>query len=73
MSDAKSTSVPLAQHFRLSSTQCLVIQAEKTHMNQVPYAHSIGSIMYAMVCSTLDISHAVIITSRLIRNPGREH
>ncbi|GKA88607.1 retrovirus-related pol polyprotein from transposon TNT 1-94 [Tanacetum coccineum] len=33
----------------------------------------IGSVMYAMVCTRLDIAYAVGVVSRFMSNPGREH
>ena len=39
----------------------------------VPYVTAIGSIMYAMVCTCLDISHAVSIVSRYVGNLGKMH
>lgn len=49
MSDAKPTNVPLAAHFRLSSTQSPETEEEKEFMMKIPYANAIGSIMYTMV------------------------
>lgn len=73
MDDAKPTSVPLAAHFRLSSTQSPDTIEDKEQVMKVPYANAIGSIMYAMVCTRPDISHAVSVTSRFMGNPGKEH
>ena len=42
-------------------------------MSNVPYASAIGSLMYAMVCTRLDISHAVGVVSRYMSHPGIEH
>ncbi|KAF5961696.1 hypothetical protein HYC85_002905 [Camellia sinensis] len=35
------------------------IEEERKHMTQVPYANAVGALMYAMVCTRPDISHAV--------------
>ncbi|RVW76575.1 Retrovirus-related Pol polyprotein from transposon TNT 1-94 [Vitis vinifera] len=35
-------------------------------MSKVPYASAIGSLMYVMVCTRLDIAHAVGVVSRFI-------
>src|SRR5262249_49314876 len=37
---------------------------ERAHMNRVPYASAIGSIMYAMICTRPDVAHALSVTSR---------
>jgi len=42
-------------------------------MSKVPYASTIGSLMYAMVCTMLDIAHEVGVVSRYMNNPGKEH
>ena len=42
-------------------------------MMKVPYASAIGSLMYAMVCTRLDIGYAVGVVSRFMSNPGKEH
>lgn len=45
----------------------------KKEMQNVPYASAVGSLMYAMVCTRLDIAHAVSTVSRFMSNPGRPH
>ena len=42
-------------------------------MSRVPYSSLVGSLMYAMVCTILDIEHAVGVVSRYMNNPGKEH
>jgi hypothetical protein len=42
-------------------------------MSRVPYSSTIGSLMYAMVCTRPDIAHAVGVVSRYTNNPGKEH
>ena len=42
-------------------------------MSKVPYASTIGSLMYAIVCTRLDIEHAVGVISRYMSHPGIEH
>ena len=42
-------------------------------MSRVPYASVVGSLMYAMVCTRLDIAHAMEVLSRFMSNPGKEH
>ncbi|RDX65548.1 hypothetical protein CR513_55787, partial [Mucuna pruriens] len=73
MENAKVVSTPLAAHFKLSSGHSPSNEAEKTNMSRVPYASAVGSLMYAMVCTRLDIAHAIGIVSRFLSNPGREH
>ena len=42
-------------------------------MSRVPYASAVCSLMYAMVCTRLDIAHAVGVLSRYMSKPGKEH
>ena len=42
-------------------------------MSKVPYASSIGSLMYAMVCTRPDIAHAMGVVSRFMSKPGKQH
>ena len=73
MLDAKPVSTPLANHFRLSGSQCLKNEEEIENISKVPYASKVGCLMYAMVCTRSDLAHAVSIVSRYMANPGREH
>jgi hypothetical protein len=42
-------------------------------MSCVPYGSAVGSLMYEMVCTRLDIAHAVGFLSRYMSKPGKEH
>ena len=42
-------------------------------MSRVPYSSVVGILMYAMVCTTPDIAHAVGVVSKYISNRGKEH
>eukprot|EP00253_Pinus_taeda_P023034 PITA_23034 len=53
--------------------KCPKTQEEEEDMSCVPYASAVGSLMYAMVCTILDIAHAVGVLSRFMSKPGKEH
>ena len=55
----KPVSTPLAPHFKLSASQCPNTEKKHEYMSKVPYSNAVGSLMYAMVCTRLDILHAV--------------
>ena len=40
-------------------------------MSRVPYANSVGCLMYAMVCTRPDISHAAGVVSKYMENTGK--
>ncbi|KAH9686822.1 hypothetical protein KPL70_014523 [Citrus sinensis] len=58
MHDSKFVQTPLANHFKLSTAQCPQTDAEQGKMARIPYSSAIGSLMYAMVLTRPDISHA---------------
>jgi len=43
------------------------------YMSKVPYASTVGSLIYTMVCTRPNIAHAVGVVSRYMNNPGKEH
>ena len=45
MQDAKLVSIPLANHFKLSGSQCPKNEKEIEDMSKVPYASAIGCLM----------------------------
>ena len=59
MSKAKSICSSLTGHFKLSSEYCPTSEKEKQEMKGVLYASTVGSLMYAMACTRLDIAHAI--------------
>ncbi|GJT98487.1 retrovirus-related pol polyprotein from transposon TNT 1-94, partial [Tanacetum coccineum] len=66
---------------RLSQEKYIGKVLEKINMKDVDIRYQplgdqfklIGSVMYAMVCTRLDIAYAVGVVSIFISNPGREH
>jgi len=60
MRDFKPVGTPLETHFNLSVDLC-------------PYASTIGSLLYAMVCTRLDIAHSLGVVNRFLSNRGKQH
>ena len=60
----KPVCTPLTSHFKLSSSSCPTSQEERNYMACVSYVSAMGSLMYAMVCTRLDISQAMSMASR---------
>jgi ATP-binding cassette subfamily B (MDR/TAP) protein 1 len=73
MHDAKFLSTPIASHFKLSALQCSTSKYDIEYISRVPYSSAVGSLMYAIVCSRPDLSHAMSLVSRYMANPGKEH
>jgi len=42
-------------------------------MSKVPYASTVGSLMYAMVYTRADIAHEMGVVSKYMNNPRKEH
>ena len=57
----------------LSDDQRSKTLEEENMMRQIPYASAVGSFMYAMLCTRLDICYSVGIVSRYQSNPGPKH
>ena len=69
----KPISILLASHFKLSAQLSPSTDAERKYMLQVLYSNVVGSLMYAMVYTRSDISHAVGIVSWYMHNSGKRH
>ena len=63
----------MLQGMKLSKTQCLTTEEDREKMKDVPYASAIGSIMYAMLCTRLDVCLAISLAERYQSNPGVDH
>jgi len=46
---------------------------EREHMTHVPYANEHYSLIYAIVCTSSDLSQAILMVSRYMHNLGRGH
>ena len=73
MQNAKLVTTPLAPHFRRSSALCPQLDEEVDYISRVPYSSVVGSLMYAMVCSRLDLAYAITVVSRYMEKPDKEH
>ena len=70
---SRSISVPLGHQFKLSVDQCPKDGEQRKEMDRIPYANIVGSVMYTMVCTRQDISHAISVASRFMADPRMEH
>ena len=73
MQDSKSMKVPIPVGVRLSTKQSPNTQEEEEDMSRAPYASAVGSLMYALVYTRLDIAHAVGVMRRFMSKPWNEH
>ena len=73
MERGKALSTPLPPYVKLCLNDCPKIDVEKAEMAKVPYSSTVGSLMYAMICTRLDIAFAVGVVTRCMSNPGKKH
>ncbi|GKD33477.1 retrotransposon protein, putative, ty1-copia subclass, partial [Tanacetum coccineum] len=73
MENSKRGSIAMQEKLKLSKSQGVSTPAEVKRMQNVPYASTVGSIMYAVRCTRPDVAFAQNITSRFQQNPGELH
>ena len=71
--NSKRGLLPFRHGIHLSKEQCPKTPQEVKDMRCIPYASAIGSLMYVMLCTQLDIYYAVGIVSRFQSNPRYDH
>jgi hypothetical protein len=70
---SKPIKVPIPIGVNLSADQCPKTHEEEEDMSHVLYVSAFGSLLYAMVCTRLNITHAVGVLSRYMSKLGKEH
>ena len=73
MQMCKASDVPIVKGDKLSNEHCPKNDLENDAMKTIPYANVVGSLMYAQVCTRLDISFIVNVLGRYLLNPGHDH
>ncbi|RVW47053.1 Retrovirus-related Pol polyprotein from transposon TNT 1-94 [Vitis vinifera] len=73
MSNCAPGDTPVAKGDKFSLHQCPKNELEKKDMERFPYASAVGSLMYAQVCTRLDIAYIVGMFGRYLSNPGMDH
>lgn len=64
---------PLASHFTLSKSDCPSTKRESIVMQSLCFDIVVGSLIYIMTCTILDIAHVINILSRFMTNFGKSH
>ena len=73
MQDSKRGFLPMSHEIKLSKSQCPTMKDERERMDKIPYASTIGFIMYAMLCTRPDVSYALSMISRFQLDLGECH
>ena len=70
MKNCSSSVAPILKGERFDLNQCPKNDFEREHIKNIPYASSVGSLMYAKVCTRLDIAFTVGVSGRHQSNLG---
>jgi len=73
MKEPKRWYLPILHIIYLSKDMCYMTQIERDKMKMIPYALTIGSIMYAILYTRPNVSYALSLMSRYQSNPGENH
>ena len=73
MQDSKKGFVPFKVRSSLSANQCPKTSAEIERMRGIPYATTVESLMYAMLCTRPDICFVIGMVSKYQSDPDEEH
>ena len=73
MEQSKRGVIPIIHGITLSKSMCPRTQDERTHMSLIPYASAIRSIMYSILCTRLDVSYSLSVTSIYQSDFGEGH
>ena len=73
MQNCKPHDTPVSKGDKFSLKQCPRNDFESKFMQNIPYASAVGSLMYAQVCTRLDLAYIVGMLGIYQSNLGREH
>ena len=73
MKDCSPSVAPIVKGDRFNFNQCPKNNFERESMKNISYASIVGSLMYAQVCTRLDIKFVVGMLGRYQSNPGIDH
>ena len=73
MQDYKPGDTPHIKGDKFNHGQCPKNDFEIKEMQKIPYASTLGSLIYAQVCTRPDIVYIVGMLGRYLNNPGMDH
>ena len=73
MQNSKKGLLPFRHGVPLFDDQRTKTLEEEKTMGQIPYSSAVGSLMYVMLCTRLDIYYSIGIVSRYQSNPAPKH
>ena len=73
MENSKKGYLPIASGVILSKKDCATTPEERECMSRVSYASVVGSIMYAMTYTRVDMAYSLGVVSSYQSDPGEVH
>ena len=73
MEGAKPVVTLVSSQHKLRRLTKAEIKEEANYMDIIPYASSVGSLMYAMIGSRPDLGFSICLISRYMSQPKRAH
>ena len=73
MENFKKDYLPIGHEIFLSKKDCRTTLEEREYMSRVPYTSTVGSIMYIMICTRLDVAYSLGVVSRYQSDPRENH
>jgi hypothetical protein len=73
MHQCKATPAPIVKGDKFGNHQCPQNQCQKDQMKSIPYACTIGSIMYTQIYIRPDLEFTIGMLGRYQINPDIEH
>ena len=70
---AKSTPISLGGHLDLIRSKVPLSKDESDAMLNIPYYATVGSVMYAMICTRPGLAFAISVLSRYMFGPSEKH
>ena len=73
MNESKRGYLSMSQDIHLSKKMSPKTPEKRNRISSIPYALTIRSIMYAMLCTKSDVTYALGIVSRFQSDPGEKY
>ena len=73
MKDCSPSIAPIVKGDRFNLEQCPKNDLEREQIKNIPYVSTVGSLMYAQVCTRPNIAFVVLMLGRYQNNPGIDH
>ena len=73
MENSKRGFIPMRHRVQICKEHSPRTPEDRLLMEKIPYVSTIGSIMYAILCTRPDVAFVLSVTSRFQANPGESH